>query len=432
MRIDVRVVEAAYRHATRQPERWTITVERRGQSLLANGFNYLWVDALRGGYDYFVMLHADVEPRPGWLDILVDELEAHEADVVSCVIPIKGPYGITSTGIGQRDDPWHLLRRLTMHEIVRLPETFSAEDAGYPDHPLAVNTGCWVADLRKDWCRETDNDGVLKASFSIDDRIIQDGDDWKVECRPEDWRWSRQLWEMGCKVLATRKVQLIHHGDGQYQNSQAWGRWDHDIDALDKPEQTQEPIRVYPAGAAPVIVPGQDREELLKRFPKGGRIAEIGVWKGDFAARILEECEPTRLFLIDPWRARPDLPEAIYGQKSQDEMDAIFRGVCDRFGNGQAEHVEVIRGAADVSFAGFSDRSLDAVYIDGDHRRKAVSMDLYLARQKVKPGGIIAGDDYHNPGWYGDDVTKAVDAFAEKTGWKLETIGKQFLFEVPA
>ena len=36
-RIDVRVLDAAYRNASRQPERFTITVNRRGQSLLANG-----------------------------------------------------------------------------------------------------------------------------------------------------------------------------------------------------------------------------------------------------------------------------------------------------------------------------------------------------------------------------------------------------------
>jgi hypothetical protein len=430
-RIDVRVVEAAYRHATRQPERFTITVERRGQSLLTNGFNHLLADALTGGYDRMVMLHADVEPRPGWLDILDDELLAHEADVVSCVIPIKGPYGVTSTGIGQLDDPWDLVRRFTMHEVIRFPETFSAEDAGYPGHPLCVNTGCWMADLRKEWwCRKTDGDGVLLASFSIDDRIRLVDGEWKVECQPEDWRWSRKLWELGCKVLATRKVQVIHHGDGQYTNSQAWGRWTHDIDALDKPEPAQKPIRVYPVGASPILVPGLDREELLERLPKGGVIAEIGVWKGDFAERILDVCKPSHLYLIDPWRIAPELPEEAWygGSRTQDEMDGIHDDVQRRF----AGRATILRGPSHAKLPDLPDHSLDAVYIDGSHLYPDVSEDLRLARQKVKPGGTIAGDDYHDSdAWYDDQVMRAVDDFvAGNHIQSFERIRTQFLITV--
>ena len=72
------------------------------------------------------------------------------ADVVSTVLPIKDRRGVTSTAIDDPEDEWTPLRRLTMREVHRLPETFSAQaDCGYPNNALLVNTGCFVLDLRK-------------------------------------------------------------------------------------------------------------------------------------------------------------------------------------------------------------------------------------------------------------------------------------------
>lgn len=51
----------------------------------------------------------------------------------------------------------------------------------------------------------------------------------------------------------------------------------------------------------------------------------------------------------------------------------------------------------------FDDRSLDMVFIDADHSTKNVIEDISLWLPKVKPGGIIAGDDYE---W--ESVAKAV------------------------
>ena len=37
------------------------------------------------------------------------------------------------------------------------------------------------------------------------------------------------------------------------------------------------------------------RHVLLRSLPTGGACAEVGVWKGDFSARILEVVRPRRL-----------------------------------------------------------------------------------------------------------------------------------------
>lgn len=198
-------------------------------SLLARGFNIAWHTAVetrrlaKPHVDYFCMLHADVVPEPGWVDLLVEEIEKHKADVVSVVVPIKDTKGLTSTAIEYPPDPFEVERRLTMHEVMRLPETFGIEDVGYTDgRALLVNTGCWIADLSKPW--------VNDVCFTVRDDVQHDADGTpRVRCIPEDWGFSMWLRDRGAKVLATRRVKVSHHGgaDG-YPNDSAWGSWQDD------------------------------------------------------------------------------------------------------------------------------------------------------------------------------------------------------------
>lgn len=196
-------------------------------SLLPKGFNYLWAGALSAGYDYFFMLHADVGPAENWALTLLDVLTTHEADVVSCVIPCKNPDGSTSTAIGDPDNNWTPLFRLTLTQLADYPETFTAADVGFRGYPLLINTGCWIADLNKPWCRLRDaHDGSLLAYFEINSRIRYDAgeDHYYVETESEDWAFGRQLHELGCKVMATQAVDCIHYGTGQYPSNAVWGK----------------------------------------------------------------------------------------------------------------------------------------------------------------------------------------------------------------
>src|SRR5437868_11655683 len=63
-----------------------------GGSLLANGFNRLWAQALNEragrGWTHFAMHHADVQAPAGWVDTLAEEMGRAGADVISAVLPI--------------------------------------------------------------------------------------------------------------------------------------------------------------------------------------------------------------------------------------------------------------------------------------------------------------------------------------------------------
>ena len=219
--------------ATAQTEITTM-VSRAHNSLLARNFNMLWSEALArrqtDGVTHFAMLHTDVVPDRFWVDTLWEECTRLNADIVSAVIPIKSPEGLTSTGISNPADPW-TVRRLTMTEVMDLPETFDFNmlrraEMAEPDDTMVVNTGCWIADLRKPWVDAVDDRGRLKCYFTIDDEVVPDGEGhYHVNVQPEDWNFSRmvQATSPEAKVYATRKVTVQHKGEASYPNNVAWG-----------------------------------------------------------------------------------------------------------------------------------------------------------------------------------------------------------------
>lgn len=196
-----------------------------GSSLLANAFNGLWCAALNMRRDmpdefkgraitHFAMLHSDIAPACGWLKTLVDELDRCDADLCSVVVPIKSGDGITSTAISS-DDPFRVERRLTIKEVGKLPETFDAEACGYPGRTLLANTGCWVCRFDRPW--------VEKVLFEIRDRIDFEDGKFVPKVLPEDWNFSRQVFDHGGKVICTRKVPVRHYGATAYTMERTTG-----------------------------------------------------------------------------------------------------------------------------------------------------------------------------------------------------------------
>jgi len=172
---------------------------------------------------------------------------------------------------------------------------------------------------------------------------------------------------------------------------------------------------------------------ILRRIPKHSVCAEIGVYKGDFSALILER-EPKELHLIDPWKFEPEgtYTSSWYGGtvgKSQANMDDIYISVLGRYRDAISSGiVKVHRNTSAASCAQFPDNYFDWIYIDGNHRYEFVKCDLDMFWTKVKVHGLVAGDDYAEPGWWQDGVTKAVDeAIASGRFEKVLIKNHQFL-----
>jgi Methyltransferase domain len=191
-------------------------------------------------------------------------------------------------------------------------------------------------------------------------------------------------------------------------------------------------VRFRARSALRVLHP-KGRQRLLRKLPKGGIGAEIGVWRGTFSAVLLQRLEPTELHLIDPWEFMPDKPQTIYGGgdvTGQPDMDRIYTEVVTRFAPATRSGRVVIHRARSVDAArSFRDAYFDWIYVDGDHSYEGVTADLAAWRNKVTPGGCISGDDYMTEGaWFGDSVKRAVDEFVALGEYRLEWLGDcQFL-----
>lgn len=160
----------------------------------------------------------------------------------------------------------------------------------------------------------------------------------------------------------------------------------------------------------PPVLPPSDtrtaRNSYVSSLIKTGDVgAEIGSWQGTFAYYTLLQKQPSKLFLIDPWTgAASDPDRGLQTPEARRARNDIYVEVCRAFA--PYPNVVVLRMKSEDAAAHFPDRFFDYVYVDGDHSYEGVTKDLVSFFPKVKPGGLIIGDDY---GW--GDVSIAVQAF---------------------
>jgi hypothetical protein len=165
-----------------------------------------------------------------------------------------------------------------------------------------------------------------------------------------------------------------------------------------------------------------ERMNLLQQMPVDSVCAEIGVFKGTFAAAILKIVHPRRLHLIDPWVYQQEYSESWFGgilggsQAAMDRLhEKVRRGFRDEIRKGQ---VVINRGFSVETAAEFPDAYFDWIYIDANHTYDAVKADLCSFLPKVKCNGFITGDNYgyRADWWWKDGVQRAVDEFVAG-GW---------------
>lgn len=198
-------------------------------------FNSLWARALNrmeaGEITHFAMLHSDIIPAVGWIDLLMDEMQETGADLISVACAIKDKRGVLNCGFGDLGNRWGAFRRLTVRELLRMPPTFGLAQTQYPDKVLLHNTGCFVADLRRPVFTQADTEGRLRAWFDFPTQIRRnDAGQWAHDRESEDWFFSRKLHELGAKTLITRKVRLRHVGQAHFVNDEVWGSFENGDD----------------------------------------------------------------------------------------------------------------------------------------------------------------------------------------------------------
>lgn len=152
--------------------------------------------------------------------------------------------------------------------------------------------------------------------------------------------------------------------------------------------------------------------ELFKHFGKLGFTegAEIGVSQGYLSEAMFKAIPNLHLYCVDAWT--PYRGNAWSGSKERN--DHHYKATLERL---KKYNATIIREMSMDAVKKIKDNSLDFVYIDANHSFDYVMQDLIAWTKKVRPGGIVSGDDYYQFRKAG--VIEAVDAYTKVHGIKF-------------
>jgi hypothetical protein len=164
--------------------------------------------------------------------------------------------------------------------------------------------------------------------------------------------------------------------------------------------------------------------EISKILPENPICIELGVETGHFSKMILKHLNPSKLYLVDPWKIGFDKNDSeTYGSvlnnlptaySTEDHYQNILKDLYYEIKNNQV----IIRPDFSYNVVNdFKNNYFDFVYIDSCHLYNAVKSDLNTFLPKLKKGGIMAGHDYFDYDNFG--VIQAVDEFCIQHNYKI-------------
>lgn len=139
---------------------------------------------------------------------------------------------------------------------------------------------------------------------------------------------------------------------------------------------------------------------------------EVGAWLGKstnhMATKIRELGKSIHFTTVDTWKGTDDeeLHQSVVGAFNGDIFYEFIDNtiISENYGT-----FDCIKDTSENASKLFQNDSIDFLLLDAGHSYESVRDDLKLWYRKVKPGSIIAGDDYAMNNFPG--VTQAVDEF---------------------
>ena len=136
-----------------------------------------------------------------------------------------------------------------------------------------------------------------------------------------------------------------------------------------------------------------------------GGIAELGVLYGKTTKALLGMMPRILVWAIDTWRPgdpalepgeeveRRGLEDSGYRAYSDVDMERTYQGML-ALQRDYPDRLQVLRLTTLEAAELFPDGSLDAIFLDADHRTLAVKADLMAWVPKVRETGMIFGHDF--------------------------------------
>ncbi len=132
--------------------------------------------------------------------------------------------------------------------------------------------------------------------------------------------------------------------------------------------------------------------------------AELGVRRGEFSASLLQHNPNLYMICVDIWEDHPYLNEK--GQPHNNNYHTFLSNIesvkyrCSQFKLLTIEAHKLVE-----------DKSLDFIFIDATHTYDSLEKDIFLWKDKLKPGGILMGHDYH-PEFDNSGMIHCIDKYA--------------------
>ena len=143
-------------------------------------------------------------------------------------------------------------------------------------------------------------------------------------------------------------------------------------------------------------------QKFVADLPDKFIMAEIGSYAGESTTIFAQRA--SRIYAIDPWVNYVEKnPTQMVSMQDLPEAEAAFDKVLARF----PSIIIKVRGYSADVVKDVPDKSLDVVYIDGNHEYKHVIEDVNIWTPKIKVGGVIAGHDYADNIYH--DVKRAIN-----------------------
>ena len=162
--------------------------------------------------------------------------------------------------------------------------------------------------------------------------------------------------------------------------------------------------------------------ELINEFSLKN-IAELGVYRGDFAKKLLEKSTSIEEYtMIDPWRNLSKWNKPA--NKDNNTFEEFYQETMQKTDFAK-EKRKVLRGKTTEVINEINDNYLDFIYIDGDHTLKGITIDLINLWPKLKENGFIVGDDFcpsiwqHSPKFEPTLIFPFAVYFAEAVNTKI-------------
>jgi predicted O-methyltransferase YrrM len=179
------------------------------------------------------------------------------------------------------------------------------------------------------------------------------------------------------------------------------------------------------AGAPRIDFNAKSLYDLVSKEYSEGIFVEVGAWVGRSTAYLASVISPAiKLYVVDTWQGSfgqdPQSEKAYRSllQKNEGDVFRVFLENMTRWGYIHAMTPLRMRSLQAARL--FRDDSLTFCFVDAGHDYASVKQDLTAWFPKLRPGGVIGGDDY-GVDWPG--VDRAVNEFFAPLG-KISSVGR--------